>query len=199
MDDIVLRGMAKWPNVPEVYGWLALDRRGNWLLKGEPISRPTVNAFIGRNYEHDARGRWFFQNGPQRVFVALGYTPHVYRITDRGSPALESHTGRPVASLKDAWIDEEGSVLLLTDLGPGLVHDHDLDRLLTCFIDSHGHPPAETVLTQTLAQFQQQKPAPLWLKFNGDCLKVEPILSSAVPRHFGFDPSPVAMVQEACP
>ena len=27
MDDAVLRSMAKWPNVPDVYGWLSLDRR----------------------------------------------------------------------------------------------------------------------------------------------------------------------------
>ena len=33
MDPAVLRGMARWPDVPAVYGWLALDRRGNWRLK----------------------------------------------------------------------------------------------------------------------------------------------------------------------
>ncbi|TMH99667.1 MAG: DUF2946 family protein, partial [Betaproteobacteria bacterium] len=29
MDELVARSLAKWPNVPAVYGWLALDRRGN--------------------------------------------------------------------------------------------------------------------------------------------------------------------------
>ena len=28
MDDIVKQAMAKWPNVPHCYGWLALDARG---------------------------------------------------------------------------------------------------------------------------------------------------------------------------
>ena len=84
MDDIVLRGMAKWPNVPAVYGWLSLDRRGQWLLQGERISNPTVTAFIGRNYERDERGCWFFQNGPQRVFVQLDYAPLVLRVVDGG-------------------------------------------------------------------------------------------------------------------
>ena len=37
MDETGLRSMAKWPNVPAVYGWLTLDRRGNWLLQGERI------------------------------------------------------------------------------------------------------------------------------------------------------------------
>jgi len=33
MDEIVLRSMAKWPDVPAVYGWLALDRRGSFRIK----------------------------------------------------------------------------------------------------------------------------------------------------------------------
>ena len=33
MDEIVLRSMLKWPNVPSVYGWLRLDRRGQWLIR----------------------------------------------------------------------------------------------------------------------------------------------------------------------
>jgi hypothetical protein len=31
--------------------------------------------FIQRNYDHDAQGQWFFQNGPQRVYVELEATP----------------------------------------------------------------------------------------------------------------------------
>ena len=27
MDDIVRQAMAKWPNVPDCFGWLALDAR----------------------------------------------------------------------------------------------------------------------------------------------------------------------------
>mgnify|MGYP003344108236 FL=1 len=82
MDEIVRQAMAKWPNVPAVHGWLALDRRGNWLIKGETISNAQINEFIARNYTHDEAGRWFFQNGPQRVFVELAYTPMVYGVPD---------------------------------------------------------------------------------------------------------------------
>ena len=71
MDEVVLRAMAKWPNVPAVYGWLALDRRGNWLIKRETIANDGLNAFISRNYLHDEAGQWYFQNGPQRVYVEL--------------------------------------------------------------------------------------------------------------------------------
>lgn len=80
MDQVVLRSMAQWPQLPAVYGWLALDRRGNWLLK-EPgserfgrIGNAAMRDFISRNYAADERGRWFFQNGPQRVYVQLAYT-----------------------------------------------------------------------------------------------------------------------------
>src|SRR5437762_13798517 len=79
MDEIVLRSMLKWPDVPAVYGWLSLDRRGNWMIKTvagrfERIAHAAVREFIGRNYASDPEGRWYFQNGPQRVFVALDYT-----------------------------------------------------------------------------------------------------------------------------
>jgi hypothetical protein len=33
MDDIVKAAMAKWPDVPDCYGWLALDARGNWRMR----------------------------------------------------------------------------------------------------------------------------------------------------------------------
>src|SRR5262249_54628790 len=130
MDDLVLRGIAKWPDVPAVYGWLSLDRRGHWLLTGERIANPAVTAFIRRNYEPDERGCWFFQNGPQRVFVHLDYTPLVLRTvgTAEDAPELETHTGKRLASVHGAWLDEDGSLLLATDLGLGLVDDRDLPR-----------------------------------------------------------------------
>ena len=77
MDEAVARSMARWPNVPAVYGWLSLDRRGNWRIKGERIGNAALRDFIARNYLADERGCWFFQNGPQRVFVELAYTPLV--------------------------------------------------------------------------------------------------------------------------
>jgi Protein of unknown function (DUF2946) len=155
MDDIVLRGMAKWPNVPAVYGWLSLDRRGQWLIKGERISNPTVTAFIGRNYERDGRGCWFFQNGPQRVFVQLDYAPLVLRVTGAEGIALEfeAHTGKRAAAVEEAWLDEDGSLLLSTDLGPGLIDDRDLPRLETSFVAARGPPLAQDQGTQREGRF----------------------------------------------
>ncbi|MBP6280161.1 MAG: DUF2946 family protein, partial [Rhodocyclaceae bacterium] len=37
MDDAVVRALAKWPDVPDVFGWLRLDKRGQWRLKDEIV------------------------------------------------------------------------------------------------------------------------------------------------------------------
>lgn len=124
MDEIVARSLTKWPNVPAVYGWLELDRRGNWLIKGERIGNAALREFIGRNYEADERGRWFFQNGPQRVYVTLAYTPLVVHYEgDR----LFDHCGRPFAC-RSVFQDDEGSVLLEGERGIALLDDRDLAR-----------------------------------------------------------------------
>lgn len=130
MDQSVVRGMARWPDVPAVYGWLALDRRGNWLLR-EPgserfsrIGNAALRDFMARNYAADALGRWFFQNGPQRVYVKLAYTPLVVHYE---GDALFDHCGRPVETL-ETYLDDEGSLLILGQRGIGLLDDRDLAR-----------------------------------------------------------------------
>jgi hypothetical protein len=201
MDEIVLRGMARWPNVPAVYGWLSFNRRGQWLIKGERISNPLVTEFIGRNYARDERGCWFFQNGPQRVFVDLDYTPRVYRIisADHAPLALETSTGSPVSAVHGAWIDETGAVLLDTEHGIGTVHDRDLDRLLQHFTDAAGAPLAEDTLEELMSRLQQGKGARLWLRFRGAGVGVEPIRSGDVAQRFGFRARPEAPAgEEVC-
>src|SRR3546814_10640581 len=32
MDEQVIAAMARWPDVPDVYGWLSLSERGEWRL-----------------------------------------------------------------------------------------------------------------------------------------------------------------------
>jgi len=139
MDEIVARSMAKWPDVPDVYGWLSLDRRGNWLLKGERIGNQALKDFISRNYTSDLQGRWYFQNGPQRVFVALAYTPLVLHFE---AEALFDHCGRPFEA-EQAYVDEEGSVLMLGKRGIGLLDDRDL----AAYADRAQGLPAITRLT----------------------------------------------------
>jgi len=137
MDDIVQAALKKWPNVPHCYGWLALDARGDWYMrderiqhagpfpqvKGSRIEHDKLRAFIERNYAADAAGCWFFQNGPQRVYVELEATPWIWRLQPDGR--VLSHTGMP-AVVQSCWLDEAGRLYLQTDLGPGLVHTADM-------------------------------------------------------------------------
>ena len=132
MDEIVARSMARWPDVPAVYGWLSLDRRGNWKIRSasatqrfERIGNAALREFIGRNYLADERGCWFFQNGPQRVFVELAYTPLVVHYE---GDALLDHCARPFSS-KNVFQDEEGSVLIEGEGAVALLDDRDLERL----------------------------------------------------------------------
>jgi hypothetical protein len=137
MDDIVKQALAKWPNVPDCYGWLGLDARGDWYMrddavqaagdfaksKGSKLQHDKLIEFIGRNYDANSDGLWFFQNGPQRVYVELEVTPWVWRLQPDGS--LLSHTQR-VAVYRNCWLDDAGWLYLETDLGFGLVHSMDM-------------------------------------------------------------------------
>lgn len=135
MDNAVLRSMAMWPDVPDVYGWLRLDRRGAWRVGDpaspapvhEPIGNAALREFVGRNYAADSRGCWYFQNGPQRVFVGLAYAPYVYRLE---SDALVDQCGVASGPVAGAWLDEEGSLIVLAQGGRlGLLDDRDLGAL----------------------------------------------------------------------
>ena len=195
MDEIVKQGMAKWPNVPSVYGWLGLDRRGQWLIKGGRIANTIVADFIGRNYERDERGRWFFQNGPQRVFVALDYTPFIYRLPwepGNGAPQrMETHTARAVDRIDGVWIDGDGLVLIASEHGIGLVDDRDLERLLPCFTDERGNVLTEERIGAAIEQLQAGAAPELGFCYRGNSVPVSPIVAAAVPAQFGFVQRPV--------
>ena len=190
MDEIVKQGMAKWPNVPSVFGWLALDRRGHWLIKGERIANTIVADFIARNYEHDEHGRWFFQNGPQRVFISLDYAPFVYRLLwdplPLAAPRMETHTARAVTRIDGAWIDEAGIVLVASEHGVGLIDDRDLERLLTCFTNGRGDALPEEEIGAAIEQLQGGASAELAFRYRGYSVPVLPIAAADVPAKFGF-------------
>ena len=156
MDEQVLRSLIKWPNVPHCFGWLALDRRGQWRMRdefaqankltGSVIQHAALNEFISRNYACDALGRYFFQNGPQRVFITLDATPWIARmIPGENGPQLLTQCGTEIKP-HSALSDEKGNIYItgiiaqsLSDqidsfvftktesLSVALLHDHDLD------------------------------------------------------------------------
>ena len=124
MDDAVRQALARWPDVPHCFGWLSLSRRGEWCVPDGPIRHPGLAAFIGRNYEADAQGQWFFQNGPQRVYLELEATPHIWRLQPDGR--VRAHSGQDAGTVQRSLVDELGHLYLVTDLGIGLVHSADM-------------------------------------------------------------------------
>ena len=167
MDDIVRQAMAKWPRVPACYGWLGLDARGHWWMRdartqalgpfptldapatpgarGSRLTHEKLVAFIGRNYAADEAGRWFFQNGPQRVFVALEATPWIWHLhagpDPSGPPTVRAHTGAEAGPVHASYLDEAGRLYLHTALGFGLLESADMLRAADALDAGHWPPP----------------------------------------------------------
>ncbi|HTI18071.1 MAG TPA: DUF2946 family protein [Trinickia sp.] len=200
MDEIVKAAIAKWPSVPHCTGWLLLDRRGQWRMRderaqalrdlGAPVRHPALIGFINRNYERDERGQWFFQNGPQRVYVELAYTPWIVRLgsretNGRSEPTLTDHTGGSFEPA-EALIDEDGAVLIVDSATPtriALLHDHDLglfSEFATLTLDDDGAAGAGRFHWRT-----------------GCDLPIGTIMRADVPERFDFVPSPASMAMAA--
>ncbi len=196
MDQSVKDALARWPNVPAVFGWLSLDARGRWRLHpqglandggpGEPITNTQILEFISRNYERDDADRWFFQNGPQRVFVRLDAAPFVLRLAD-DNRGLTTHTDASVDAVSAWWLDDEGQLYASTPMGAGIVLDRDLQPLLEMMRTQAGAP-----LLDALAE----------LATSHSMTAVWPNVYAAAPLHaitqadiaarLGFDPAPHA-------
>ena len=171
MDDIVAAALKKWPKVPHCRGWLALDARGDWYLrddrtqaggpfpqaKGSRLEHVGLRDFIERNYASDESGAWFFQNGPQRVYVELEAAPWVWRLSGSRDASgrltqvdLLSHSGR-AAVLGSTWLDENDRLFVAADLGLGLVHTLDMETAADAIEQGLWLAVTET----TFAQLQQ--------------------------------------------
>jgi hypothetical protein len=191
MDEIVKQAMAKWPNVPHCYGWLALDARGAWRMRdehaqateqpGDKIFNATLLGFINRNYTHDDRGRWYFQNGPQRVYVNLEATPYIARTDPAQGFVL--HTGEPLSIVADAWMTESGRLVLESEGKVAMVDDRDMAQ---CIADLRIN--GEAVNDEQLLAWLRQPDVggQLMLRQADRQLPVHHIASDALATHFGF-------------
>jgi hypothetical protein len=183
MEDWVKKALARWPDVPALFGWLGLDRRGRWLIRGETISRPQIIETINRNYAADEHGRWYFQNGPQRGYVTLAHLPLLLRAPAQGD-TLSAHTEAVVSRVDAAWLDEEGGLLLQTDLGPGALADGDLDWALQR-LECAGAAVDEDALAAALALPSGARTA-LGLRLAGRLLPLRRLDLAAAPARLGF-------------
>ncbi len=201
MDAIVEKALAKWPNVPHCYGWLALDARGNWRMRnehaqlhnlaGEKLVHPALTAFINRNYAHDEQGRWYFQNGPQRVYVDLEVTPYVVHteLTHDASFEFVLQTGSPMHDICNAWLSDQGRLFLQNEEHIALLDDRDLTQCLHALL--HGEKPAtDAQLMDWLGQ--QGVGDELSLQYAGKKIRVQYIQEADLNERFNFIREPRA-------
>lgn len=182
-----LSGMIRWPNVPACYGWLSLDRRGQWRMHGDPVTHAGLTGFLNRQYGHDEHGNYFVQNGPQRVYVELDYTPWVLRLTSENT--LQTHTGAPVETIQAAAFDEEGNLLLEFSEGIALLCDRDLPALLGCLRQANGELADDAILLELLA-LKPDVLSALTLHWNTARLPMQKLLRSMIAQRYGFVASP---------
>jgi hypothetical protein len=189
VDESVRRALARWPGVPAVVGWLALDRRGEWRLRNpangafERIGNAALREFIARNYASDARGAWYFQNGPQRVYVRLECTPLVFR---RASEGFRDHCGRGAGTIRGAWVDERGALYIAAAQGAGVIDDRDLQAVSMLLEDRSGDP------LDAEFDWGASPPGAAWLRLGERArVAVGHIARAALEKQFGFlsDPS----------
>jgi hypothetical protein len=108
--------------------------------KGSRLRHDKLIEFIARNYDADAHGRWFFQNGPQRVYVELESTPYIARLSP--DQTVASHTGLPLNPDR-AWVDEAGMLYLGRADWVARVHTQDMLAALD-WLEAQGWSPQET-------------------------------------------------------
>lgn len=203
MDEIVKAAMAKWPNVPHCYGWLALDARGNWRMRddrsqalnlpGDVIRNTALLAFIIRNYQCSEDGCWYFQNGPQRVYVDLEATPYIANTTADGRFALQH--GEQSFTPELAFLDPQGRLQLSSGNILAQLDDRDLALCLP-WLTLDEQPVSDEALLQWLedagtpGQLQLRPPGA-----SGVCLEVQRCDEGQLMREFGFVQKPRAAEQ----
>ena len=202
MDESVKLALAKWPNVPDCFGWLALDARGRWRIgpPREAISNASMIDFINRNYLCDESGRWFFQNGPQRVFVELDLTPFVWRFVPKeNSVDLVAHTGYVAVVPSAVCLADDGRFLIEADGRIGALHDHDSALLVEGLCGAQGQALNDEQKTAAIAQLlaldhtdDAKRPIAACVSLPGasKLLVVTSIALAQIATQFRFDPHP---------
>ncbi|UQV46734.1 DUF2946 family protein [Janthinobacterium lividum] len=195
MDELVKQALAKWPNVPHCYGWLGLDARGHWRMRdqhaqqqqlpGDKIAHAALLNFINRNYGQDERGCWFFQNGPQRVYVNLEATPYIARSDPQHGFVLQTDT--PLAQIEQAYLCDNGALILRQGDIVAQVDDRDMAHVLASL-----RVDGQQASDEALLAWLEERRGKLTLLHDGTKIAVQPLRYDAVQQTFGFQPAPQA-------
>ncbi len=189
MDDIVRQAIAKWPNVPHCFGWLALDARGAWRMRderaqhlglaGDRITQVALLGFINRNYACDEGGCWFFQNGPQRVYVSLETTPFIARTDPQEGLLL--HTGSALDRIEHAYLTGDGALIVQSGECVAQLDDRDFAQMMGK-LELDG----AAISDEALLAWLDGAAGTLSLRFNGQRVDLQRIASNMLASRFGF-------------
>ena len=165
------------------------DERAQHLrLPGDVIRHPALLAFICRNYGQDAQTCWYFQNGPQKVYVTLEATPFIARTDPLCGFVL--HTGEPMSRPERAWITDEGIFILKENDRIAQIDDRDIAECLTN-LRLDGAKLADERLLAWLAD--PLAAGHLSLMLGEQTIAVEKLVNPDLPAFFGYQPNPTAI------
>lgn len=151
-------------------------------LPGALIEHAGLKEYIARNYAHDTLGRYYFQNGPQRVFVTLDSCPWVMRMHPTSNTPHTLILTTQCGNLFDplgALSDEGGNIYIYGNIANdpsitvALLHHHDL----TLFSE-------QSTVEEDVCSFRGS-----W-KWGDIKLPIDPIISSQLGDRFHFIQSP---------
>ena len=202
MDELVKQSLTKWPNVPHCYGWLALDARGAFRMRdeaaqaahhpGDIIRHESLLAFIYRNYDCDNRGAWYFQNGPQRVYVELESTPFIARTDPELGFVLHDRT--PVHEIDQIFMTDTGQLIIKSQQKIAMLDPNDLAHCLAMlFVENH------SVADDDLLNWLSTPHQGLQIKLGQEFKNVEWVASNQLENRFSFIAHPSKLENKTKP
>jgi hypothetical protein len=121
--------------------------------------------------------------------VSLDYAPLILRADATGSGVV-AHTGQVLHELRAAFLDEEGSLVLDSECGPGLLVADDLEWALRRMTSPAGE--VDEIALAAALDLPSGSPTALSLSIDGRRLPLQRLDAAEVPAHFGFvrEPQP---------
>jgi hypothetical protein len=161
-------------------------------LPGKVIEHVLLKDYISRNYACDSSGRYFFQNGPQRVFITLDATPWIVHISPSNTSMQLLTQCDTAIEPYGALSDERGNIYIHGLIKQTINENTDNDR----FIQKESLSIAllldhDLGLFTDLAKLHEEACSfrGSW-NWNGQELAIEPIHSKDLSTRFRFIKNP---------
>jgi hypothetical protein len=159
---------------------------------GDIIRHESLLNFIYRNYDCDTRGAWYFQNGPQRVYVELEATPFIARTDPELGFVLHDRT--PMHDIDQLFMTNSGQLIIQSHQKIAMLDPNDLAHCLAMlYVENHAIAD-EDLLKWLIAPNQS-----LQMKLGKQFINVEWVDSNQLQKRFGFIAHPSKLAQTSEP